>query len=150
MATTSVCHSTRGRSEIAHLRIEELAAHYRVMTRSKIRTVWGRWFVLVTLIVVSSACDELMPKRSAGEKLYRKHCAECHGYDAEGQTVRYMGNNYANLRDDMWRHYGDARGMEQTLRGGLVFLHPIYDKLTDQQLREITDHILGLRGELRR
>lgn len=106
--------------------------------------------VLVTLIVVMSACDEVMPKRSAGEKLFRKHCAECHGYDAKGQTVRYMGNNYANLRDDMWRYDSDAPGMEQTLRGGLVFLHPTYDKLTDEQLRQITDHILRLRGERRR
>jgi mono/diheme cytochrome c family protein len=116
----------------------------------KFWTSSGRWAVLVMLIVASSACDEVMPKRSAGEKLFRKHCAECHGYDAEGQTVRYMGNNYANLRDDMWRHYGDARGMEQTIRDGLVFLHPTYGKLTDQEIRQITDHIFKLRGERRR
>lgn len=110
---------------------------------------WRQWAALLALLMAASACNEVMPRRSAGEKLYRKHCAECHGLDAMGHTVRYMGNNYANLRDDMWRHWGDAEGMQQTLRGGLVFLHPTYDKLTDQELRQITDHILRLRGELR-
>ena len=150
MATTSVCHSTRGRSEIAHLRIEELAAHYRVMTRSKIRTVWGRWFVLVTLIVVSSACDELMPKRSAGEKLYRKHCADCHGADGSGHTVQSMGDPNANLLDNRWRHAGDASSMETVIREGLVFEHPTFDKLSHEEIRQIVDHVLSLRGERRR
>jgi len=31
-----------------------------------------------------------------------------------------------------------------------VFLHPNYDKLTDQEIRQVSDHVLKLRGERRR
>ena len=96
-----------------------------------------------------TGCDEVLPKRTEGEKIYRKHCADCHGLDARGHTVRYMGNHYADLLDDQWRHSGDAHGMEAVLREGTVFLHPSFEELNQQELRKVVDHVLVLRGETR-
>ena len=106
-------------------------------------------FLLLIASVLTAGCDELLPKRSAGEKLYRKHCADCHGVDGSGNTIGYMGNEHADLLDDRWKHGGDPSAIHWVLRNELVFRHPSYMDLTDQDIRQITDHILHLRGETR-
>lgn len=109
-----------------------------------------RAVILLLPALVLGGCDTLVPGRSPGEKLYRKHCGDCHGLDAAGHTVRAMGHPYANLRDDMWKHGGDAPGMERTIREQLVFPHPSFSRVGDEELRQIVDHVLALRGEKRR
>lgn len=95
------------------------------------------------------SCDAVMPKRSPGEKLYRKHCASCHGINAEGHTVKYMGNENANLADNNWEYGGDPNSMEDVIESDLVTEHPSFDKLTTQDVRLIVNHLLSLRGETR-
>lgn len=116
----------------------------RTVTREGIR-----WSVLALVLVVAAGCSELFPKRTPGEKLYRKECADCHGVDGGGQTVRSMGNPDANLLDNNWRYAGDPTGMETVILDSLVFEHPTFDKLSPQQVRQVVDHILTLRGERR-
>lgn len=105
------------------------------------------WALLALAI---GGCNSIAPRRSPGEKLYRKYCGDCHGIDAGGHTVRSMGHPYANLRDDMWKHGGDAPGLERTIREELVFQHPSFQQISGQELRQIVDHVLALRGENRR
>ena len=105
---------------------------------------------LATGIVVSVlGCGGLIPERSTGEKLYRKHCADCHGLDAAGHTVRYMGNPKADLTDDSWKYGGgDSAAIRETVRGGVVELHPLsLQRLDKQELEEIADWVVQLRGE---
>jgi mono/diheme cytochrome c family protein len=118
-------------------------------TRSELGS-WCRWLALSMLMSSLGGCSEVFPKRAAGEKLYRKHCADCHGIDGSGHTVRSMGDPNANLVDDSWRHPGDAAGMEAVIGQGLVFEHPTFDKLSREEVRQIVDHVLSLRGERRR
>jgi mono/diheme cytochrome c family protein len=94
-------------------------------------------------------CDELFPHRSEGEKLYRKLCADCHGLDAAGNTPRYMGNPWADLRDNQWKQSGDPVAMEYTVRNGIFGSMPGHPELTTQQIRAIIDHVRVLRGEKR-
>jgi len=104
---------------------------------------------LPLLLLYLCGCDEIMPRRSPGEKLYRKHCSTCHGVAGNGQTVRSMGDPNADLLDDMWRHPSDPAGLASVLRQGLVFEHPTYDKLSNEEIKQIVDHLLSLRGERR-
>jgi mono/diheme cytochrome c family protein len=92
-------------------------------------------------------CDQLMPSRSPGERLYRKHCAECHGLDAAGNTPRYMGNPYADLRDNIWKRGGDPVAMERIIRAGVFGEMPANPELTTEEVRSIVDHVRVLRGE---
>lgn len=93
-------------------------------------------------------CSEMLPQRTPGEKLYRRHCAECHGLNGSGQTVRSMGDPNADLLDDSWRHAGDAPGLVSVLTQDLVFEHPTFSqRLSSQEARQIVDHLLTLRGE---
>ena len=101
------------------------------------------------LILSVLSCDSVMPKRSPGEKLFRKHCTSCHGINAEGHTVKYMGNENADLLDDSWEYGGDPHSLEDVIESNRVTQHPSYDKLSSQQVRQIVDHLLYLRGETR-
>lgn len=103
--------------------------------------------ILVAMSLLS--CDAMVSKRSPGETLFRKHCASCHGVNAEGHTVRYMGNENADLTDNNWEHGGDANSIEDVIESDLVSEHPSFDKLSSQDIRQIVDHLLSIRGELR-
>jgi len=103
----------------------------------------GAAFVAILLV----GCDEMLA-RSPGERLWRKHCAECHGLDGRGNTPRFMGNNYADLLDDSWRSgTGDRGSLEAVVREGVFGQMPAFDQLTRQEMRDLLDYLAGMRGE---
>lgn len=114
----------------------------------------SRWVSLVLsgALLFGLGCGSLVPKKSTGEKLYRKYCADCHGVDGRGQTIRYMGNPTANLMDGSWKYgAGDNMAIQQTVRQGLVERHPAsLRRLDSEQVEEIADWVLKLRGEISR
>lgn len=120
------------------------------MTNQRRWTQGARWLAPAILLLASGACSDLFPKRSAGEKLYRKHCADCHGVDGSGHTIKSMGDPNANLLDDRWRHPSDAASLEAVISQGLVFEHPTFSKLDREEVRQIVTYLLSLRGERRR
>lgn len=89
----------------------------------------------------------LVPQRSPGEKLWRKHCAECHGLGGAGNTPRYMGKIYADLLDDTWRTGGDSIAITDVIRNGVFAEMPAYDHLTEEEIRLLVAYIRELRGE---
>jgi len=95
-------------------------------------------------------CSKVLPKRSAGEKLYREYCADCHGLNGDGHTIRYMGNPNADLTDSFWKYGGgDSVAIQETLRQGLVELHPAsIQRLDGKQIKQLVDWVLKLRGEV--
>lgn len=112
------------------------------------------------LVVAASAvaalafgCDQLQNEflpGSPGEKLYRKHCAECHGVDGAGNTPRYMGNPDADLTDDSWQHGGgDPDSIAAVVHDGIFGKMPAHPELSPEEVRLIVDHVLKLRGETR-
>ena len=107
--------------------------------------------ILGILILTLWGCEEILPKRTAGQKLYSKHCSECHGVDGRGQTIQSMGDSYADLVDNTWRHAGDATGMRSVLSQDLVFNHVTYSRrLSSEEIKQIVDHVTVLRGEKQR
>jgi len=96
-----------------------------------------------------AGCHQLFPQRSPGEVLYRKHCAECHGVDAKGNTPRYMGNPYADLRDNTWRTAAADEGpIEALIESGVFGEMPAFgDQLSAEEIRQITHYLQVLRGE---
>jgi mono/diheme cytochrome c family protein len=96
-----------------------------------------------------AGCDVVFPHRSQGERLYRKLCADCHGVDAAGNTPQYMGNPYADLRDNLWKSGGDPVSIERTVREGVFGSMPAHPELTAKEMQAIIDHLRVLRGEKR-
>jgi cytochrome c oxidase cbb3-type subunit 3 len=108
-------------------------------------------FVLFTLLLAAAVglggCEELFPHRSEGERLYREHCANCHGLDGAGNTPRYMGNAYADLKDDQWKYGGDPDSMQSVVEAGIFGQMPKFDQLSAKEIRAVVDHVRVLRGE---
>ncbi len=95
--------------------------------------------------VVLGGCDILL-RRSPGEKVWRKHCAECHGLDGAGNTPRYMGETYADLTDDLWKAGGSDGAMEQVIVQGVFGKMPA-TQLNKDEMRAVISYVHELRGE---
>lgn len=111
----------------------------------------GRLFRAMVLLpavtaALAAGCG-IVPERSPGEKLWRKHCAECHGFDGAGNTPRYMGKHYADLVDDIWRQGSDDSALEQVIREGVFGEMPGFDSLSNQDIRLLIGYLRELRGE---
>jgi len=106
----------------------------------------GLLAVPVALPLVALACDPLAG-RSLGERLWRERCADCHGIDAAGNTVRYMGIAAADLTDNDWRHGGDEASIEEVIRSGVFGEMPANDDLSNEELRAVVGWLYYLRGE---
>lgn len=109
-----------------------------------------RTFVfLIILAAIAYYGQDLMDmvvKRSLGEKTWRRSCAECHGIDGAGNTPGYMGETYADLRDDLWRAGGNDGAWESVIQGGVFGKMPP-TRLTPEELRAVVAYIHELRGE---
>lgn len=110
--------------------------------RGRARTV-----VLMLLPALAVAGCDLLPRRSAGEQLWRDRCAECHGIDGAGNTPRFMGNDKADLLDDSWERGGEPGAWEVVIREGVFGSMPANPDLTREQVRALVDHLRQLRGE---
>ena len=102
--------------------------------------------VVAFTLLAAVACDAF-PRRSPGEKLWRKRCASCHGLDARGNTPGYMGNVNADLTDDSWVAGGDDGSIENVVREGIFAKMPANDDLTSDEMRALLGHLRVLRGE---
>lgn len=104
--------------------------------------------VLAAAALAGAGCDVVFPNRSEGEKLWRKHCAECHGLGGAGNTPRYMGKPYADLLDNTWRVGGETGTLEESTRSGFFGEMPAFDHLSDEEIRLVVGYLRELRGEI--
>jgi cbb3-type cytochrome c oxidase subunit III len=102
--------------------------------------------LLAGALALLGGCDQLFPHRSPGERLYLDNCADCHGVDGRGNTVREMGQPYADLTDDVWKFGGDDTSVANAIREGSFGLMPAFqEKLSDQQIQALVSYLKVLR-----
>lgn len=101
----------------------------------------------LALALAAAGCGDLFAPKSEGERLWRKHCADCHGLDAAGNTPRFMGDIWADLLDDSWHTGGDEGSIMSVVREGVFGKMPANDELTDAELRAVVRWLYRLRGE---
>jgi mono/diheme cytochrome c family protein len=106
----------------------------------------GIFALLLGATVALAGCDALF-RRSPGEKVWRQHCAKCHGLNGAGNTPGFMGDVYADLTDDLWREGGSDGAMGVVIGRGVFGKMPGYPQLTPEEVRAVIDHVRVLRGE---
>ena len=109
-----------------------------------------RMSVPLAMLLSLTACDSLEDRfvhRTPGEKLYRKLCTDCHGVDGRGNTPKGAGNPYCDLTDNNWKFGGDEGSIAMTIRQGEFGEMPAHPELTNEQVRQLVDHILKLRRQ---
>ena len=113
------------------------------------RTAAVAWTAALALAMGAGlGCDRLFPHRSGGERLWRKHCAECHGLDGAGNTLQYMGNPWADLTDDHWKTGGgDASSFERVIHDGVFGEMPGFPDLSHEEVRTLYEYLRMLRHE---
>ena len=112
------------------------------------RSRYALFTLVLATAVALAGCDSLpFPRRSQGEKVWRKHCAQCHGIDGNGETPGFMGEQYAGLLDEVWRAGGNDGAMESVIRDGVFGKMPGFPQLTHEEVQAVIDHIHVLRGE---
>jgi len=95
-------------------------------------------------------CDKLFPHRSPGEQLYVDNCADCHGLDGRGNTVREMGQPYADLTGEVSKFGSDDASIANAIREGSFGLMPGFQqKLNDQQIEALVAYLRVLRQRAR-
>ncbi len=97
---------------------------------------------LVFMLPVLTGCEQ---GRTPEERLYREHCAKCHGIDGSGNTPAYMGDQYADLTDEFWRTGGSETAIRGAIRGGVFGKMPGYPQLTDQEVNSLVKYVRTLR-----
>ncbi len=88
-----------------------------------------------------------------GRAAFKVNCVQCHGAGAAGSP------GYPNLNDDDWLWGGDLKTIETTIIHGIrqpgdaqtrTSMMPAFGRdgmLTDQQIAQVTQHVLSLSGK---
>ncbi len=111
-----------------------------------------RFALLLLAVVVLAGCEDLVDRfsnRPPEEKLWRKHCAQCHGLNGSGNTPGYMGNSYADLTDGTWHSGGGGESsIRQAIRQGVFGEMPGFsrEQISEKELDLLVGYVRRLRG----
>jgi cytochrome c oxidase cbb3-type subunit III len=101
------------------------------------------WICLVALGLTAGGIARGQDDHSSpGERLFRLHCAECHGLDGEG-------GQGPDLTRGIYRHGSTEQALYQTISKGVTGTPMPATSLSDGQLRLLVGYVRGLAGGAR-
>ena len=71
--------------------------------------------------------------------LFSRHCAACHGYEAQGQA-----NLFPSLRDSEWQWGGAAEQIEQSIRQGRNAIMVSWSGALGEATSDVADYVIAL------
>ena len=111
-----------------------------------------RGVFILALLGTATACRENpLPEGdpsnravAAGQRIYQRKCASCHGRSGDGKTIVAGRFPYANLIDGRWRSDGSSAAIEQQIRHGHDPMPKFEGKLTDEEIRQTVAFVLRI------
>jgi cytochrome c oxidase cbb3-type subunit 3 len=101
------------------------------------------WLCLLALHLIAGGTARGQDDDSAaGERLFRLHCAECHGLDGQG-------GQGPDLTRGVYRRGSTDRALYQTISKGVAGTPMPGTSLSDRQLGQIVRYVRGLAGAAR-
>lgn len=111
--------------------------------RCKIILAWVKvWLIILLLQFTAAGIARAQDDNSAGERLFRLHCAECHGLDGQG-------GRGPDLTRGVYRHGSTNQALYQTISQGVTGTQMPATSLSERQLLQIVRHVRGLAGSAR-
>ena len=80
----------------------------------------------------------------AGKRLYQRHCASCHGANAEGGAGNDLIPAAPDLTDKEWKHGGSDGEIFSAIRNGIppdLNMVPFGDQLKDPEIWSVVNYI---------
>lgn len=109
------------------------------------------WILVVVAGGVFACRDSRLPEGdgrsrelAAGQRIYERKCASCHGVRGDGKTITASRFPYANLIDGVWRSDGSPAAIERQVRRGHDPMPRFEGKLTDEEIREVVGYVVDL------
>jgi len=83
----------------------------------------------------------------AGKRLYQRHCASCHGANAEGGAGNDLIPAAPDLTDKEWKHGGSDGEIFSAIKNGIppeLNMVPFCDQLKDQEIWNVVNYLRSL------
>ena len=84
---------------------------------------------------------------AAGDQLYRKNCASCHGIKAEGGSGNDLIPASPDLTDDTWDHGSSDGAIFNNIRNGVApdfNMTPWKDQLKDDEIWNVVNYLRSI------
>jgi len=108
----------------------------------KISVLAKVWLCILILHYTVDGIARAQDSDSAGERLFRLHCAECHGVDGRG-------GRGPDLTRGVYRHGSTDQALYQTISQGVAGTQMPGTSLSERQLLQIVKHVRGLASSAR-
>jgi mono/diheme cytochrome c family protein len=83
----------------------------------------------------------------AGKRLYQRHCASCHGVNAEGGSGNDLIPAAPDLTDKEWKHGSSDGEIFSAIKNGIppdLNMIPFGDQLKDQEIWSVVNYIRSM------
>lgn len=92
----------------------------------------------LTLMVFAAAQDN-----EVGASVYKKKCLMCHGEDGNGDTKAGKMTKTPDITTAEWKTPKTAEELEKTLREGLGKMPKYEGKLSDEELKAVSEYTIA-------
>ncbi len=114
------------------------------------KTRMGMTAALATILAVAALGAQAPPSAetiAAGQQLYLKNCASCHGRNGQGGPGNDLIPAAPSLTGDKWDHGSTDQAIFDNIKNGIApdfNMVPFKDKLKDDDIRNIVAFIRSL------
>lgn len=103
--------------------------------------------VLVVGCLLATLAFALAQENEIGAAVYKKRCVMCHGEDGLADTKAGKMTQTPNIITAEWKNGKTAADLEKTLREGLGKMPKYEGKLSDDELKAVSEYTIAKFGQ---